>query len=222
VYGTPKPSPRGCRSAWCPIGPSAVHAEAGGRSAAADWYGPRTPLGASASAAAPRSRKRETLVRSARIPSTDASIRARHESKTDWTFSSAATLVLVSTPDPGSARSASWAWRMAMSSELWATDFSREFQRASCDSKRSHNCWRILDWAAMLRDWASNCFDCAARAVAILGSDAPAIFARRVKWIAPSSPAIGSLIPLVSSTLQRVGRWHSGRFLQKEEGEYRV
>jgi hypothetical protein len=64
---------------------------------------------------------------------------------------------------------------------LATTDFSRVRHLASWVSNRSHNCCSSLDWLEMFFDWASICLDYAVRAAARLGSDAPAIFAARVK-----------------------------------------
>lgn len=70
----------------------------------------------------------------------------------------------------------------AMLSTFFPTADSNCLQRSSCDSRRSHNCCNSLDWAAKVLDWDSMDLDCAAIAAAIVGSDAPAIFARRVKY----------------------------------------
>ena len=70
----------------------------------------------------------------------------------------------------------------AMLSMFFPTADSNCLQRSSCDSRRSHNYCNILDWVAKVLDWDSMDLDCATIAAAIVGFDAPAIFARRVKY----------------------------------------
>jgi hypothetical protein len=50
-----------------------------------------------------------------------------------------------------------------------------------CTSNRSQSCWSSLDCVAMFFDSDSICFDYATSSVVTLGSEAPAIFAERVK-----------------------------------------